>query len=76
MFAFGNMINSYGFFIEPDVIGSDIYGLYDRMAALDKYEKRWDRSILLDHQRNLKKSGALFLNDTLQKKIDKLNIPL
>jgi hypothetical protein len=76
MFAFGNVINSYGFFIEPDIIGSEIYGLYDRMAGLDKYEKRWTKSILMDNRRNLQKSGALFLNDTLNKKIDKLNIPM
>ena len=34
MFAFANSVNSYGYFIEPDIIKSDMYNLYDRMAML------------------------------------------
>jgi predicted permease len=34
MFAFANSVNSYGYFIEPDILKSDMYNLYDRMAML------------------------------------------
>ena len=34
MFTFANSINSYGYFIEPDILKSDMYNLYDRMAML------------------------------------------
>ena len=46
MFALGNMINAYGFFIEGDLVESDMKSLYTRMAALDPKENQWLRSSL------------------------------
>lgn len=72
MFVVANAINSYGYFIEPDILKSDMYNLYDRMAVLTPNEKKWIRSSYVYTMKNLKESGAKFFDNVLQEKIDKL----
>lgn len=50
MFAIGNLINAYGYFIEGDIIESDMVNLYRRMAASDVHEQQWTRSALMTHK--------------------------
>ncbi len=76
LFSIGNFINAYGYFLESDIIGSDIEALYERMADLDNYEKRWLRSFLIWNKKNLENSGAKFYNNFLETKIGKLNMPV
>jgi hypothetical protein len=72
MFAIGNIINAYGFFIEGDIIESDMVSLYKRMAALDYKENQWLKSCLYWTGENMKKKGYIFLNNKLEKRISEL----
>lgn len=72
MFVIGNFFNCYGYFIEPDTIGNDMFRLWERMANLGWREKGWIRSSYLATQRSLQEQGATFYDNSLQKRIDDL----
>ena len=51
LFLLANIVHSYGYFIEPDILRPDIYKLYERMSVLTPYEKRWHLSSLIHQQK-------------------------
>lgn len=72
MFAIGNLINAYGFFVEGDIIEGDMEGLYSRMAALDSKENMWLRSSLIFKKTQMQEKGYSFPTNKLNRRIDAL----
>ncbi len=46
LFTFAHIVHSYGYFIEPDILKSDMYNLYEKMSVLTPSEKKWHLSSL------------------------------
>ena len=51
LFTFANIMHSYGYFMDPDIVNSDLYNLYERMSVLTPHEQRWHVGTLRYHQR-------------------------